>query len=85
MKNLVNNKRIVMIMIFFTVCFAAVICRLFWIQIIKNSYWKEEAYKQYQRGSVVKGKRGKIIAESGEEIAYDIEVYEVIIDPIRIS
>ena len=85
MKNLINNKRILGVMVFFTLFFAVLILRLFWIQIIQNSYWKKEAYNQYQRGSVIQGKRGKILAASGEDIAYDIEVYEVVIDPVGID
>ena len=85
MKNLINNKRILGVMVIFTLFFAVLILRLFWIQIIQNSYWKKEAYNQYQRGSVIQGKRGKILAASGEDIAYDIEVYEVVIDPVGID
>lgn len=85
MKNLINNKRILGVMFLFTACFGILIMRLFWIQIIQNSYWKKEAYNQYQRGSVIQGKRGKILASSGEDIAYDIEVYEVVIDPVGID
>jgi cell division protein FtsI/penicillin-binding protein 2 len=85
MKNMISNKRIVVVMAIFSVLFFFVIIRLFWIQIVKNSYWKKAAIEQYQRGSVIKGKRGKILAATGEEIAYDIEVYEVIIDPVGID
>lgn len=61
--------------------FLVLIINLFRIQVIQNQKWSKIAYRQYFTKEEVSGKRGKILTFNGKEIAYDMESYQLILDP----
>ena len=79
--NKVINERmaIVVVCVFIFTLFA--ILKLFYMQIIKGSEWRERAEKQYRNKEIEKKKRGRIITSDGEILAYDFENYTINFDP----
>ncbi len=75
------NKRFMIIFFIFLFLMILLVLNLARIQIINSKYWAERAYKQYYRNEELVGKRGSIIAQNGEKIAYDIESYDLTMDP----
>jgi cell division protein FtsI/penicillin-binding protein 2 len=59
--------------------------RLFYLQVIQGGKWKEEGDRQYKSELVEKAKRGKIYSSDGEILAFDVETYEVVLDPTIIK
>lgn len=59
------------------------ILRLFNIQIINNKKYREIVNKQIIGTYTEKGKRGKIYSSLGKELAYNINIYNIFIDPER--
>ena len=79
--NKVINERmaIVVVCVFIFTLFA--ILKLFYMQIIKGSEWRETAERQYRNKKIEKKKRGRIITSDGEILAYDFENYTINFDP----
>ncbi len=79
--NKVINERmaIVVVCVFIFTLFA--ILKLFYMQIIKGSEWRETAERQYRNKEIEKKKRGRIITSDGEILAYDFENYTINFDP----
>ena len=57
--------------------------RLIQIQLIKHEKFKTLAKQQSYGKYYLNGKRGKILDSMGRELAYDIDIYKVIVDPKR--
>ena len=69
---------------FITVLFFGVLgLRLIQIQLIKYEKFTTLAKQQSYGKYYLNGKRGKILDSTGRELAYDVDVYRVIIDPKR--
>ena len=47
--------------------------------------WSEVGYRQYYSEVITKAKRGSIITTDGQDIAYDVEAYQIILDPTLIK
>lgn len=59
--------------------------RLYNIQIIKNDKYRAYVEKQIQGTYDLKGNRGKILDSSGRDLAYNINIYNVFVDPVRVA
>ncbi|WP_300331166.1 penicillin-binding protein [Fusobacterium sp.] len=59
--------------------------RLYKVQIIDNAKYKKLIKKQVESVYTFRGKRGSIYDRQGREIAYDIHVYDIIIDPYMLD
>lgn len=59
--------------------------RLYNIQVINNEKYRAYVEKQIQGTYDLKGNRGKILDSSGRELAYNINVYNVFVDPARVA
>ena len=83
--NKVINERmaIVVVCVFIFTLFA--ILKLFYMQIIKGSEWRETAERQYRNKEIEKKKRGRIITSDGEILAYDFENYTINFDPTIVN
>lgn len=77
------RKRITRFGVGTTFLFVLLILHLFRIQVIKHEYFKEKSNKQIRNFYKETGKRGRIIAATGEDLAYDTYESDLIIDPKR--
>lgn len=59
--------------------------RLYKVQVIDNKKYNNLIKKQIEKVYTFRGKRGSIYDRQGREIAYDIHVYDIIIDPYMLS
>ena len=77
-----NKNRIYMCIGLVLLAFFLLVLKLLFIQVVQSSKLKAEADKQHTKRFETLGKRGKIVAETGEEVAYDVEKYDIILDPM---
>ena len=77
------KKRVIIFSNIVTVCFLIAIAQIFRIQILNYDKFKKMAEKQSQGTVYEKGIRGKILADTGEELSYEIDIYDLAIDPVR--
>lgn len=59
--------------------------RLYKVQVIDNKKYNNLIKKQIEKVYTFRGKRGSIYDRQGREIAYDIHVYDIIIDPYMLN
>ncbi len=59
--------------------------RLYKVQIVDNEKYNNLIKRQIEKVYTFRGKRGSIYDRQGREIAYDIHVYDIIIDPYMLS
>ena len=59
--------------------------RLYKVQVIDNEKYKRLIKRQVESVYTFRGKRGSIYDRQGREIAYDIHVYDIIIDPYMLD
>ena len=82
MKSLNGFKaRVLLVLLFVFLVFLYIIGHLFYVQIVKGNEWKETGERQYKSEHVIKSKRGKIITNDEEILAYDGESYSITLDP----
>ncbi len=65
--------------------FVLLLIHLFRIQVYKHEYFKDKSDRQIRSFYKESGKRGRIIASTGEELAYDTYESDLIIDPKRFA
>lgn len=63
--------------------FVILLLHLFRIQVYKHDYFRKKSNRQIRSFYKETGKRGRIIASSGEDLAYDTYESDLIIDPKR--
>lgn len=76
-KRAVRLRKIVLIL------FIVLVAQLFKIQILMHDEFKAKSEKQITSLYKESGKRGKIVASTGEDLAYDTVESDLIIDPKR--
>ena len=59
--------------------------RLYKVQVVDNEKYNNLIKRQIEKVYTFRGKRGSIYDRQGREIAYDIHVYDIIIDPYMLS
>ena len=75
------KARVFLVLLFVFLVFLYIIGHLFYVQIVKGNEWKEIGERQYKSEHVIKSKRGKIITNDEEILAYDGESYSITLDP----
>ena len=77
------NERIYLFSFVMILFFGILGLRLAQVQLLKHEEFialaKDQSYGKYY----LNGKRGKILDSMGKELAYDVDIYKVIIDPKR--
>ena len=73
------------ILIFFTLCIVVLIGRLFYWQVIKGNYYKQEAYALQTKNRTISPKRGIIYDRNGEILAESISVESISVTPKNIK
>jgi len=77
------KRRVIIFSNIANVCFLIAIAQIFRIQVVNYEKFKEMAEKQSQGVVFEKGIRGKIVASTGEDLSYEINIYDLAIDPVR--
>lgn len=77
-----SRSRIATFVIYFIVL--AIISRAINLQIVNGNYYRDKEYEQVSSDFVKSGKRGTIYDSNMTKMAFNINVYNVIIDPTRI-
>ena len=75
------KARVFLVLLFVFLVFLYIIGHLFYVQIVKGNEWKETGERHYKSEHVIKSKRGKIITNDEEILAYDGESYSITLDP----
>ncbi|MGB6129977.1 MAG: penicillin-binding transpeptidase domain-containing protein [Psychrilyobacter sp.] len=77
------NQRTYLFSFIMVLFFGLLGLRLVQVQLIKHEKFTKLAKDQSYGKYYLNGKRGKILDSTGRELAYDVDVYKVIIDPKR--
>ena len=78
------DRRLQVFLLFCMTVFAILISRLWSIQILQQSFYKERAERNYFRNVPIQSMRGKILDRDGEILAMDEPYWDVYL-PIRIK
>ncbi|MCV4229794.1 penicillin-binding transpeptidase domain-containing protein [Virgibacillus sp. LDC1] len=68
-----------------TLFFALLIGRVFWLQVIDNDFWKEQALSKWSRKQDLPATRGTITDRDGDILAMDAPAFTVIVNPAVIQ
>jgi stage V sporulation protein D (sporulation-specific penicillin-binding protein) len=79
--SLLIKKRLLVLLVIFSIMVAALIVRVGWIQIFQGNWYQKEAYQQQTRGRDISPKRGIIYDRNGKPLALSASVERVIINP----
>lgn len=79
--NLYIKKRLLTVMIVFTILIIALVLRLGWIQIVKGDWYQKMAFEQQTRGRDISAKRGTIFDRNGKVLAISASVEKVSLNP----
>ncbi|WP_461247136.1 peptidoglycan D,D-transpeptidase FtsI family protein, partial [Treponema sp. R6D11] len=82
--NLKIRKAMTGFCIAFFVLFAILILRLFCLQVVKGSWYSEQALEQQTKDRVIASKRGKILDRAGQVLAESISAEAVSVTPNQI-
>ena len=77
------NQRIYLFSFMMIIFFGILGLRLAQVQLMKHEKFMALAKQQSYGKYYLNGKRGKILDSTGRELAYDVDIYKVIIDPKR--
>ncbi|MEI6857906.1 penicillin-binding transpeptidase domain-containing protein [Psychrilyobacter sp.] len=77
------NQRIYLFSFIMILLFGILGLKLAQVQLMKHEKFADMAKNQSYGKYYLNGKRGKILDSRGMELAYDIDIYKVIIDPKR--
>ena len=80
-----QNNRLRYVFIFFSFLFIILTIRLLYIQVIRQTLYKNLAQDQHIKVIPLKGPRGNIFDRRGRLLATDINVYSVYADPYHIK
>ncbi len=80
-----NKKRVTVMLIIALVGFFALMARLFYVQIIKGSYYKEKAYSQQTKDRTVAASRGTIYDCNGNKLALSVSANTLTVAPTNIK
>ncbi|ANA81676.1 PASTA domain-containing protein [Paenibacillus glucanolyticus] len=68
-----------------TLFFALLIGRVFWLQVIDNDFWKEQAVSKWSRKQDLPATRGTIMDRDGDIMAMDAPAFTVVLNPAVIQ
>lgn len=80
-----NKKRVTVMLVGILVLFVIVIGRLFYVQIIKGSYYSEKAYLQQTKDRAVSASRGTIYDSAGNKLALSVSTNTLTVAPTNID
>lgn len=78
------KKRLLVMLIAFTVFLIALTCRVGWLQIVKGSEYQKLAFEQQNTNRQIPPKRGTIYDRNGKKLAISASVEQVVINPRQV-
>lgn len=78
------KKRILIILTFFSLGFALLGGRLFWIQIVKGDFYLAKAFEQHNSERIITPSRGMILDRNEKQLAVSASAERVSINPIEL-
>lgn len=83
--NIKNKKRLTVLLLIVILGSIIILGRLFYIQIIRGSYYKEKAYTQQTKDRQLAAARGTIYDSNGEVLALSVSTNTLTVAPTNIS
>ena len=80
-----NKKRVTIMLIIILFVFFLLICRLFYVQIIKGDYYKDKAYMQQTKDRTVKASRGIIYDCNENKLALSVSTNTLTVAPTNLK
>ncbi len=80
-----SNKRLLIILIFFTAALFAVPIRLFYIQVVEHEFYKTKSIDQRTRIIILAADRGDIVDREGNILVTSIDTYSIFAIPRKIE
>ena len=80
-----NKKRVTWMLVIALVGFFALIARLFYVQIVRGSYYKEKAYSQQTKDRTVAASRGTIYDCNKNKLALSVSTNTLTVAPTNIE
>ncbi|RCX16563.1 stage V sporulation protein D (sporulation-specific penicillin-binding protein) [Anaerobacterium chartisolvens] len=78
---LTMKKRLIFLLVTFSVLIAALVVRVGWIQIVQGDFYQKKAFSQQTRGRDISPKRGTIFDRNGKPLAVSASVEKITINP----
>ncbi|MFN3947407.1 MAG: penicillin-binding transpeptidase domain-containing protein, partial [Aquificaceae bacterium] len=75
-----SRRRFIFLALVSFLAYFVVMARLFYLQIIKGSFYKELSKRNYVRKRILYPQRGEILDRKGEKLAYDLPRYMLLLD-----
>lgn len=69
----------------FTLLFAGLIFRLFWVQVVDAAFWSNQAMNTWITSKPIQQERGMLLDRNGKVLAADAAAYTVALGPKRIA
>jgi len=69
----------------FTLLFAGLIVRVYWVQVVQADVWTERAMKTWNASKTLKQERGMLLDRNGNVLAADAQAYTVAVNPRLIA
>ncbi|OGO79008.1 MAG: stage V sporulation protein D [Clostridiales bacterium GWB2_37_7] len=79
------RKRLLVLLIIFTIAFLGLTGRLAFIQIVNSGEYQEKAMEQWTKDVKIPSKRGIIFDRNGKKLAISATAYEVIVNPAEVK
>lgn len=80
-----HKKRVTWMLVIALIGFLAVAIRLFYVQIIRGSYYSEKAYLQQTKDRAISAKRGTIYDAAGNKLALSVSTNTLTVAPTNIK
>lgn len=80
-----KKKRLLIILILFTLLFIALLGRILWLQVIDGEWYKNRAHMQQVKDQIINPKRGMIYDRNGKELAVNLPVKTISVNPILLG
>jgi stage V sporulation protein D (sporulation-specific penicillin-binding protein) len=83
--SLTQKRRLLFLLIIFTILAIVLVIRLGWIQLVKGEWYQKQAYIQQTQDRVISPKRGTIFDRNMKELAISASVETISINPQTIK
>ena len=82
--NLLVKKRMLVVLMFFSIILIALLVRVAWIQIVRGDWYQKKAFEQQTQSRVISPRRGTIYDRNGKELAISASVETITVNPLYI-
>ncbi len=79
------RRRIICLFAIVCLGFSGIVVKLSWVQVIKNSFYKQKAIDQRMRAVAVDAKRGSILDRQGRELAVSVSADSIYAVPVEVT